>query len=331
MHTVTILPDPRQPATALSTAVSIAGLAPSIHNTQPWRWRIRPAALELWAEGARQLPVSDPDGHLLTLSCGAALHHARVALAAQGYHSLVFPFPDPAHPDLLARLCLAGPVPVTAATMRLYHAIGLRGTDRRPGHAQAVDDNALLSVVLAVQSEGCFLYPLRPDQVAKLATIVTQAQDTQASDDGWRAEIAQWTGAHRPDGLGVPDANLPDRRPPTRVALRDFGHHGTLPLGDGDDRAATYAILYGEVDEPVDWLDAGQAVSHTWLTATDAGLSVMPVSAVVEVPVARQRLRRLLPSIGYPYLVLRLAEAAADRAPAPTPRLAPERTVATAN
>lgn len=317
----TILPDLQQPATALSTAVTLAGLAPSIHNTQPWHWRMRTTGADLWAERRRQLAASDPDGRLLTLSCGAALHHAQTALAAQGYQSIVLPFPDPAHPDHLARLSLAGPVPVTAAVMRLYHAIGLRSTDRRPGRPEPVDDSALLSIILAIQSEGCFLHPLRPDQVVELATAVDQAQEAQAADPAWRAEIARWAGGTRPGGAGVPKANIPDRRPPMAVAQRDFGHPGILPVGDGDDGSATYAILYGVADEPVDWLGAGRALSHGWLAATDAGIAVVPMSAALEVRTARQALQRMLPCLGYPYLVLRLSEADEHRTPTPTPRL----------
>jgi len=321
MSSITILPDLQQPATALSTAVTIAGLAPSIHNTQPWHWQISSASVDLWAERRRQLAATDPAGRLLTISCGAALQHAQTALAAQGYSSIVLPFPDPAHPDHLARLTLTEPIPVTAAAMRLYHAIALRNTDRRAGRPKPVDDNALLRIILAVQYEGCFLHPLRPDQVARLAVAVASAQDAQAADPAWRAEIARWSGGTRPSDTGVPGANIPDHRPHTTVPLRDFGHPGTLPVGDGHDGSATYAILYGAVDEPVDWLNAGRALSHAWLTATDAGIAVMPVSAAVEVPAARQALHRLLPCFGYPFLVVRLSEADERRTPPPTPRL----------
>ena len=69
----------------LTAAAAAAGYAPSILNTQPWRWRLGPGRLELFAERARQLTVSDPQGRLLTISCGAALHHARTALAAAGW------------------------------------------------------------------------------------------------------------------------------------------------------------------------------------------------------------------------------------------------------
>jgi nitroreductase len=67
----------------LVAAADAARLAPSIHNTQPWRWVVRGDRLELFAAPERQLHEQDPRGRLMQLSCGAALHHALVALAAE--------------------------------------------------------------------------------------------------------------------------------------------------------------------------------------------------------------------------------------------------------
>jgi nitroreductase len=94
---------------ALTGAAAAAGYAPSILNTQPWRWRLEPGRLELFAERARQLTVTDPQGRLLTISCGAALHHARTALAAAGWSAHVARLPDAGQPDLLATLTVTGP------------------------------------------------------------------------------------------------------------------------------------------------------------------------------------------------------------------------------
>ena len=154
MPTTTSRPDLDRTGTDLREAAAAAGLAPSIHNTQPWRWRIGPAALELWADRTRQLPVSDPDGRMLTISCGAALHHARIYLAARGYRTLVVPYPDPDHPDHLAHLGFAGRAPVTDAATRQCQAVGLRRTDRRPVLPRPIHDNAFLALSIAAQAQG---------------------------------------------------------------------------------------------------------------------------------------------------------------------------------
>src|SRR5690242_17336313 len=75
-------------------AAEAARYAPSILSTQPWRWRVRPGRMELFAEPRRQLGVTDPDGRLLILSCGTALHHACVALAAKGWTARVVRTPS---------------------------------------------------------------------------------------------------------------------------------------------------------------------------------------------------------------------------------------------
>src|SRR5690242_6274406 len=85
-------------------AVSFGVRAPSIHNTQPWRWVYRPGVLELYADRSRQLPALDPDGRSLVLSCGAALELARLGFAAAGWQTEVDRVPDRHRPDLLARI-----------------------------------------------------------------------------------------------------------------------------------------------------------------------------------------------------------------------------------
>ena len=123
---------PSRPADALYAAAAAAGYAPSIHNTQPWRWRLTGDVLELYVDRSRFLEVTDPDARLATLSCGTALHHARTALAAQGWHGVTERLPDPADPDHVARMCIEGPVAIEPHTLRLAQMIRERHTDRRP-------------------------------------------------------------------------------------------------------------------------------------------------------------------------------------------------------
>jgi hypothetical protein len=306
---------------ALNGAAAAAGHAPSILNTQPWRWRIGSGRLELFAERSRQLPVTDPQGRLLAISCGAALHHARIALAAAGWSVRVVRLPDPDRSDLLATLTVTGPTPVSTASTRLADAILDRHTDRRPVSETPLPDAHLTAIVAAARAEAN-LHILTHDQVPALAAAVSRAAAVRADDPRVRAELAYWTGASAPTGTGLPAGVLPEHPAQTTVPGRDFGRTGTLHLGSGHDRAAVYALLFSAADDPVSWLRSGEALSAAWLTATTLGVSVVPLSDVVEVAFTRQRLRHLLTGLGCPHLVLRLG--IADPEPAGyvhTPRL----------
>jgi nitroreductase len=291
---------------ALNEAATTAGYAPSIHNTQPWRWRLTNDTLDLYADRSRILEATDPDARLATLSSGAALHHARVSLAAHGWHTTVTRMPEPAEPDHLARLRVAGRAPAEPQAVRLEPTIRRRHTDRRPVTDTPVTPDKRTAITAAVEAENASLHVLRSDQVIELAAAAGYAQHTEATEAAWQAELAYWTGGTRPAGTGIPDAAIPDKDTQTTVPGRDFGHHGDLPVSAGHDRAAVFAVLYGRDDKPLDWLRAGEALSAGWLTATELGVSVMPLSATIEVAATRQAIRALLASIGHPYLVIRL-------------------------
>lgn len=318
--------DPEIATHALAESAAAAGYAPSIHNTQPWRWRLTADTLELRLVRGRILLVTDPEGRLATLSCGVALHHARVALVAQGWHAGItrMPLNDP---DLLARLNVDGRAPADPASVLQLRTIPFRHTDRRPVTGKPVDAADLAAITKAVQAQDTHLHVLRPDQVLELAAAADHAQRSEAADPAWQAELAYWTGLHRPAGAGIPDADIPTRATATTVPGRDFGHQGELPISAAHDKAATFVMLYGTTDDPVSWLRAGEALSAGWLTATERGVSVLPHSAPIEVIAARQAMRAMIASTGFPFLVLRLGTTdPADPARSHTSRL-PEKQI----
>lgn len=316
------------PAAVLSEAAEMAGTAPSIHNTQPWHWHVGTGALDLRADRARQLTAVDPDGRMLTISCGAALHHARVALAAWGWQTEVHRLPDPGDPDLLARIGLDGRAPVTTGVQAYFASIRRRHTDRRPIAAREVPAGALTSIVAAATAEGARLQILRADQVDDLASASAKAAEVNATDPAVRAELGQWTGGVRSDGAGIPETVIPAETPQTNVPGREFAAPGTLSINHGHDRDAVYALLYGDNDEPAGWLAGGEALSALWLTAVGFGLGILPISEAVEMPASRQILRRTLSFLGWPYLGMRIGYPDPHLpGPAGTPRLAAEQTV----
>src|SRR6266508_235411 len=111
--------DVRAVTQALTEAAAAAGYAPSIRNTQPWRWRLSGNMLNLYLGRGRVLEVTDLDARLATLSCGAALNHARISLAGQGWRATVIRLPNPSDPQHLAQLHADGRVqaPVDSLTV----------------------------------------------------------------------------------------------------------------------------------------------------------------------------------------------------------------------
>ena len=309
----------------LVTAAEEAGRAPSILNTQPWRWLVRDDLLELYADTSRQVTSVDPDGRMLALSCGAALHHARVALAAAGHEPEVVRHPEPGDPDLLARVRVIGPHSVQRKDVSLYRSITQRRTDRRlfpaPVPVPADTEAALRS---AAEAEHAWLHHIEPDQLPFLAAAAERARTVEARDESYREDLRTWTHDSHSTGQGVSPETIvaPVPRP---VPLRDFAldSEALLHAGPGDDRFAEYLVLATDDDRPADWLRAGEATSAVWLTAAERGLAVSPMSDVIEVPGARALLRSLLHQDGFPQLVLRVGVDLQQVAPPASPRRPP--------
>jgi nitroreductase len=312
-------------ASVLSEAAKVAVAAPSIFNTQPWRWQVIPSGLRLWASRDRQLLIADPDGRMLTISCGVALHHARIALAAAGHTAAVDRLPDPGDEDLLAEIKLGGPHAPSALEARLLEAIPRRRTDRRAFSRDAVPGKVAHALVEAAEDQGAHLHLVHKDQIAALAFAAVHADALQLSDPDYRKELIRWT--NRPswagDGVPVPTAV---ERAPRSVPVRDFAPFGgpVQPAGDRTDHGALYALIFTDEDTPLAWLHAGEALSAVLLAATATGLGTAPISDVTELAVTREQLRRMLSGIGYPQMAVRIGHAPAGNPPFVPRRVADE-------
>jgi hypothetical protein len=308
----------------LETAARSSLRAPSVFNTQPWSWRIDGDTMELYADRSRQLDGADPDGRLLLISCGAALHHARTALAAAGWTAEVDRLPGDGHPDLLARIRLGAAVPPDPRARRMVAAIIRRHTDRRAFGDRVVAEETLTRLRRLVESEGAYLHVVPRDDVPMLAITTERAANAAHEDPARHAELIRWTNRPAWVGDGVPPATAvqPALR---RVPVRDFAPAGDpgLAAGEGVDKGAAYVILFGLTDLPADLLRGGEALSALLLLATAEGLATAPLSEAVEVSWSRHLLRGLLSGIGEPYLAVRLGYSE-SRQPVPAaPRRAP--------
>jgi hypothetical protein len=311
-----------QRSRTLARAAVAALAAPSLLNTQPWRWRIDDDLAQLRADRDRQVGAVDLDGRLLTLSCGVALHHARIALAADGVRAEVAYLPDPHDPDLLATIRHAGPTEITAEARRMRRAMAIRHTDRRPFADREIPRAALDALRHSAEAAGAHLHFPRPQDVVTLTVAAGQAATVELADPAYLATLTEWVQDAAAGRDGVPPATTAPiaARP---VPIREFTPtspqrstvHNPLVLAD---RCARYAVLFTDGDRPADWLAAGEALSAVLLTATTERLATSPMSDLVEVAPSRALLRGLLADIGYPAIVIRIGvPAAGDPAPAP--------------
>ncbi|EXG82491.1 Acg family FMN-binding oxidoreductase [Cryptosporangium arvum] len=304
---------PRPLQAVLDVAAAAALRAPSVLNTQPWRWIVHERSLDLRADPGRQLGAVDPEGRMLTISCGAALDHALIALRTEGYDARVELLPDARDPELLAAIYPAGHHTPLAEDFRRYQTTLRRHTDRRPFGPDPVTEDMIAGLTGAALAHGVHVHVVRDDQVPTLSALASVAAGEELADPAERAELARWTrrAPHATEGLAT---DVTVQGSPRRVPLRPHAEDaaGRLPAGPGNDSGARYLILWGNQDGRRAWLRAGQALSAVLLTAAESGLAASPMTDLVEVTDTRVSLRRLLSWQGHPYAVLRVGVAAAD-------------------
>ena len=262
--------------------VEVACLAPSVGNSQPWRWRVGADAIELSADRSRQRGSHDADNRNLVLSCGAALHHCIVTAHALGLTPDVILLPSTSDPDLLARITLSAGTRAPDA-LETLDLIGQRRTDRRRFTSWPIPAERLGRLIQAAWGWGAFALPI--------VEVTTRHQTERLLD---RA-------------VGLSRSRSPEHA--------DF---------EADEVEGPDGLLFlcTAEDDRLAWLQAGQALSALWLAATRDGLSIVPLSKVIEVEETRVALRReVFGGMANPQLLVRVGwQEISDPLPLRTPR-----------
>ncbi|MER8156403.1 hypothetical protein [Streptomyces sp. NPDC094472] len=273
-------------AAILEKLISAAVAAPSMHNTQPWRYRLNPdtVTLEVRAAPERALRYADPMGRALSVSAGAAVFNLRVAVAHFGWDPVVRLLPYRSQPDLLATVRLAasphdgaghdGPHHGDrhdAPHRDLYDVIWRRHSSRSPFSGRRLPPRVLYELAEAARAHGATLWLAGPEETSRLLRLTAEAERRTSGHPRRLAESRDWVRDTGP--YGIPAAALGPRDVTGRLPMRDYLGPGPDGRG-GDSPAAAFeshpaiAVLATDQDRRTDWLRAGQALEHVLLLAT---------------------------------------------------------------
>lgn len=306
----------------ITAAVELACHAPSLHNSQPWHWVVGDIGVELFLDPRRTVTSTDQSGREAIISCGAALDHFRVAMAASGWSTTVEQFPNPNNLDHLASINF-GPTDYVAQGRRdLADAILRRRTSRLPFGAPKHWSSFEPVLRNALEHDFVTLDVLSADARPRLVEAARLTEALRRYDDGYHHELDWWTSPSR-EFEGIPDSALLSKSDDCRVDV-----NRRFPVDPLDERssAGTYdeakiLVLSTLGDTRVDALRSGEALSTTLLECTLAGLSTCPVTHITELEATREMVRDLTRRVALPQVLIRVGVEPVDELThRPTPR-----------
>ena len=306
----------------ITGAMELAVRAPSLHNSQPWRWVADGGVLELFADPTRIGRSTDSTGREVLISCGAVLDHFCVAMAAAGWEALIDRFPNPNNHDHLATLEFRRMEFVTDAHRARAEAIRHRQTDRLPFAAPPQWDSFEPVLRQTVDASIADLDVIPDDSRPQLADASRLTAEMRRYDSSYHAELQWWT-AHSDSSQGIPQSALLSETEAQRVDVaRDF------PTGRDRERRALVGGDHAKIlvlstydDSPGNALGCGEALSTVLLECTMASLATCTLTHMIELHASREIVRRLTGRLAEPQLLIRVGTIPqTESPPSPTPR-----------
>ncbi|SPM32251.1 hypothetical protein K875_03191 [Mycobacterium rhizamassiliense] len=307
----------------IKTAVELACRAPSLHNSQPWRWIAGPTSVDLFVDPHRTITSTDRSGREAIISCGAALDHFRVAMAAVDWTTNVAQFPNPNNLDHLASIDFTSVEYASQSRRELANAILRRRTNRLPFRAPKHWPRIEALLRSSLGNDLVTLDVLTDDVRPRLVEASRLTEVLRRYDDLYHHELRWWTEPLR-DSEGIPASALVSESDSRRVELnRRFpADRYSERSSAGTDDQAKILVLSTPTDTRVDALNCGEALSTILLECTLAELATCPVTHITELNASRDVIRDLTSGpAAVPQVLIRVGiEPPDELTPKPTPR-----------
>lgn len=290
--------------------IGVAVRAPSLHNTQPWRFTVSRDAIELYADTSRQLLV-DPDGREMIISCGAALFGLRLAVRSLGHRPEVELLAGPAGRRPLARVSLGPAAPMTPDERKMLTAVPHRHTHRGLFEAGPLPAGLLGRLQEDADAEGATLIEIPPGPThQELMAIVAAAARRQDRNAQSRAEVERWSrdlASRARDGVPTRAFPAASSHRAGRLPQRDFDlGRGLGLLSAGGPVPPVTAVLFTQGDGEEEWLQAGQALHRLLLHGASQWVFASLNTQPLEDCAIRSLIRNRLALPGSPQMLLAL-------------------------
>jgi hypothetical protein len=310
----------------LKRAVLLACRAPSVHNSQPWRWVAEEPSekgtLHLFVDRRRTVPATDQSGRQAILSCGAVLDHLRIAMTAAQHQTSITRFPKPNDPRHLATVEFSPSDHVTEAQRKRVHAMLQRRTDRLP-FGPPVDWDRFEPVLRSTFDEDVAMLDVLSDDQRPCLVEASQLSEALRRDDpSYHVELQWWTSSFALT-QGMPPTALLSVSERRRVDIaRDFpirSHQDRRPEMDAD--WSKILVLSTPDDTRADVLRCGEVLSTVLVECTMAGMATCTLTHLIESRESRDIVAGLIGQRGEPQVLIRVGTAPPmESPPAPTPR-----------
>lgn len=297
--------------------VRYATLAPSGHNTQPWKFSLTEDSIRIFPDFTRSLPVVDPDNRELYISLGCALENLVIAAKYAGFDPEVEYFPA-GEPDecILVTLKRAN----AAEENDLFQAIPKRHTNRREYNKEqipAADLNKLGSV--PIENGVTCLVLTEPDAIEQIFDLVREGNRIQMNDDAFMDEINFWirfSDSEEELHLDGLTSRAMGRSPVPgwlgRMFMRIFVSAKSQSKTDEKNIRSSSAlmVIISEKNDKKSWVDVGRSFERIALTLTTLNIENAHLNQPCEVPQLKNQLQQHL-ALGstHPQMLLRIGYA----------------------
>ncbi|MFK4088256.1 Acg family FMN-binding oxidoreductase [Kribbella sp. NPDC020789] len=301
------MPDQLSPD-QIDVLISAATAAPSMHNTQPWRFEVDGSVIDIHLDRSRALPAEDPTGRALRIASGAAVFNLRCAAAYLGLHSWYGLMPCSDDPDHVVRVIIAPTMPPDAELAGLYHQIAFRHTSREPGLPLALSAANRMLLSGAAMAEGLELTWLQPDTIRTVLTMNARALLRGWADHDRTAERAHWIGGTR-TADGIPGAALGPRPDVSPAPVRNLsaGLPGRPRTQRPYETEPTIAVLSADADSPADQVSVGMTLERILLIATRQGLRASFLNEPLEYDDSRAEVQAATGKPGFAQMIIRFS------------------------